>query len=315
MQKELTKKVLTSARDYVMILIGLSCYSFGFAAFVLPQKIVTGGVVGIASLLLYAFDWNVALSNYAINAILLMIAFKSVGKQFVIRTIIGATIVSVALGVFKPMFPTPLVEGQPFMSVILGAVMGGVGLGMAFSHNGSSAGTDIVAAMVSKHSTVSFGRIMLYCDLVIISSSYVLFHSVEKIVYGLVFLFILSFVSDYVINNNRQAVQFLIFSRKWEDIANAINNMAHRGCTLIHGTGWYTKRDVKILLVMCRRHESVNIFRIIKAVDKDAFISQTNVKGVYGKGFDEVKVRLNKFKPELPDETTNGRVDNDSIWT
>ncbi|MBP5498501.1 MAG: YitT family protein [Muribaculaceae bacterium] len=299
---DFNKLLRNSVKDYVMIVLGLSFYSFGFSAFVLPEKIVTGGVVGLASLFLYAFDWNVAVTNYAINAILLAIAFRSIGRQFVIRTIIGATLVSATLAIFKPMFTAPIVEGQPFMNVIIGALMSGIGIGTAFAHNGSSAGTDIIAAMVSKHSTISFGRIMLYCDIVIISSSYLLFHSVEKIVYGIVFLFILSFVSDYVINNNRQAVQFLIFSKKWEDIANAINNVAHRGCTLIHGTGWYTKHDVKILMVMCRRHQSVDIFRIVKAVDKNAFISQTNVKGVYGEGFDEVKVRLQKYQPKETDE-------------
>ena len=111
-----------------------------------------------------------------------------------------------------------------------------------------------------------------------------------------------SFVADLVINSNRQAVQFLIFSQKWEDIANAINNEAHRGCTLLHGTGWYTKRDVKILLVMCRKFESVTVFRIIKAIDNDALISQANVNGIYGQGFDEMKVRLQKFKPQERDE-------------
>lgn len=299
---DVSKLLRNSLKDYVMIVLGLSFYSFGYAAFVLPEKIVTGGVVGLASLCLFAFDWNVAVTNYAINAVLLAMAFKSVGRQFVIRTIIGATIVSLTLGIFKPLFSAPIVAQQPFMNVIIGALMCGIGIGTAFSHNGSSAGTDIIAAMVSKHSNVSFGRIMLYCDVVIISSSYLLFHSVEKIVYGIVFLLILSFVSDYVINNNRQAVQFLIISKKWEDIANAINNISHRGCTLIHGTGWYTKRDVKILLVMCRRYESVMVFRIIKAVDKHAFIAQTNVKGVYGQGFDEVKVSLQKFKPTQTDE-------------
>lgn len=173
-----------------------------------------------------------------------------------------------------------------------------------FVHNGSSAGTDIVAAMVTKYTNISFGRMMLYMDLFIISSSYIIFQSIDKIVYGLIFMIINSFVADMVINNNRQAVQFMIFSEKWEDIANAINNEAHRGCTLLHGTGWYTKRDVKILLVMCRKMESVHIFRIIKAVDDQALISQSNMNGVYGLGFDEVKVRMHKYKPKMADETT-----------
>ena len=149
--------------------------------------------------------------------------------------------------------------------------------------------------MVSKHSNVSIGRMMLYTDVFIISSSYLLFHQVDKIVYGFIVLFLVSQVADMVINTNRQAVQFTIFSPHWREIATAINNEANRGCTVINGTGWYSKQDVKVLLVMCRKIESVTIFRIIKSIDSDAFITQANVNGVYGKGFDKVKI---KMKPE-----------------
>ena len=301
---EINKKLLKQAQDYVMIFLGLASYAFGFTAFILPEKVVTGGVTGVASLLFFGLGWNVAVTYFIINVILLAIAFRTVGKQFVIRTIIGASAATLLIGFMEPLFTEPIVAQQPFMNVIIGAIFCGVGIGTVFVHNGSSAGTDIVAAMVTKYTNISFGRMMLYMDLFIISSSYIIFQSIDKIVYGLIFMIINSFVADMVINNNRQAVQFMIFSEKWEDIANAINNEAHRGCTLLHGTGWYTKRDVKILLVMCSKMESVHIFRIIKAVDDQALISQSNMNGVYGLGFDEVKVRMHKYKPKMADETT-----------
>ena len=287
-----------------MIVLGLGVFSFGFTAFVLPQKVVTGGIVGVASLLYYAFGWNVAVSNLVINALLLLIAFKSVGMQFAMRTVFGATAVSLLLGVMQPLFPHTLVDQQPFMNMVIGAVLCGVGIGTTYAHGGSSAGSDTIAAVVTKYSNVSFGRIMVYCDLTIVSCSYIVFHSIDKIVYGIIFLITYSFIADRVINSSRQAVQFLIFSEKWEDIANAINNVAKRGCTLLHGTGWYTKHDVKMLLVLCRQFESDRIFQIIKSIDKSALISQTYVRGIYGLGFDELKVNLHKFTPEIPDETT-----------
>lgn len=296
------KQLLKGFKDYVIIVVGLASYAFGFCAFILPEKVVTGGVTGISSLLFFGLGWPVSWTFYAINMLLLAIAYRTVGRQFVIRTIFGATAAAALIYVFTPLSHAPIVAHEPFMNVIIGACFCGVGIGTVFVHNGSSAGTDIVAAMVTKYTNVSFGRMMLYMDLVIISSSYIIFHSVDKIVYGLIFMIINSFVADLVINSNRQAVQFLIFSQKWEDIANAINNEAHRGCTLLHGTGWYTKRDVKILLVMCRKFESVTVFRIIKAIDNDALISQANVNGIYGQGFDEMKVRLQKFKPQERDE-------------
>jgi uncharacterized membrane-anchored protein YitT (DUF2179 family) len=221
-----------------------------------------------------------------------------VGKQFVLRTIIGASIATFFIGVLQPMFPAPIVEQQTFMNVILGAVLCGLGLGVVFTHGGSTGGTDIIAAMVAKHSTISFGRTMMYCDVLIICSSYLLFHSIDKIVYGLIYMVIYSVAADRVINNTRQSVQFLIISKKWQEIADNINNVAHRGCTILDGIGWYTKDAVKIVMVMCRKHESVNIFRIIKETDHEAIITQSNVNGVYGFGFDELKVRVHSKKQD-----------------
>ena len=261
---ESTRKYLNLAKDYVMITLGLFCYAFGFTAFILPEKIVIGSVTGLSSLIHFWSGLNVAATYYTINIILLVIAFRSVGKQFVLRTIMGATIATIFIGVLQPLFPTPIIEQQTFMNVILGAVLCGLGLGVVFTHGGSTGGTDIIAAMVAKYSTVSFGRTMMYCDVLIICSSWLLFHSIDKIVYGLIFMVIYSVMADRVINNTRQSVQFLIISKKWQEIADNIIAVAHRGCTILDGKGWYTKADVKIVLVMCRKHESVNIFRIIK---------------------------------------------------
>ncbi len=291
-----TRKILNTAKDYVMITIGLFCYAFGFTAFILPEKIVIGSVTGLSSLIHFWLGWNVAVTYYVINIILLAIAFRSVGKQFVLRTIIGASISTVLIGVLQPMFHEPIIQQQTFMNVILGAVLCGMGLGTVFTHNGSTGGTDIIAAMVAKYSTISFGRTMMYCDVLIICSSWLLFHSIDKIVYGLIFMVIYSVAADRVINNTRQSVQFQIISKKWQEIADNVIAEAHRGCTILDGTGWYTKDPVKILLVMCRKHESVNIFRIIKETDREAIITQSNVNGVYGFGFDELKVRVHNKK-------------------
>ena len=291
-----TRKILNTAQDYVMITLGLFCYAFGFTAFILPEEIVIGSVSGLSSLLHYWLGWNVAATYYIINIILLAIAFRSVGKQFVLRTIIGATIATIFMAVLQPMFPKPIIEQQTFMNVILGAVLCGLGLGTVFTHNGSTGGTDIIAAMVAKYSTISFGRTMMYCDVLIICSSWLLFHSIDKIVYGLIFMVIYSVTADRVINNTCQSVQFQIISKKWKEIADNVIQEAHRGCTILEGTGWYTKDDVKIVMVMCRKHESINIFRIIKETDREAIITQSNVNGVYGFGFDELKVRVHNKK-------------------
>ena len=295
------KELLHQLKDYFMIVVGLALYAFGFTAFILPEKVVSGGLAGVSSLGYFKFGIPVAITNYTLNVLLLIMAFRVVGRTFVIRTVFGFSVISLFFGIMQPLFPEPFVNNQPFMNIILGSIMCGLGVGLAFIHNGSTGGTDIVAAMVSKKTNVTIGRMILYTDVFIISSSYLLFHSIDKIVYGFVILLVVAFVCDYVINTNRQAVQFTIISEKWEEIANSINNEAHRGCTMLHGTGWYTKRDVKMLIVMCRKIESVTIFRIIKSIDKDAFVTQANVNGVYGVGFDEVKVKLHSHKPSNVD--------------
>lgn len=290
---------LTTWRDYVFIVFGLMLYALGFTAFLLPEKIVIGGIAGISSIIYFATSNFispeipvVSICNFSLNAILLIIAYRIVGKQFVIRTLFGVVVLSLLIGLFQPFFTEPIVKQEVFMNVIIGAILCGIGIGLTFTHNGSSGGSDIIAAMVAKHTNITVGRTLLYVDMVIISSSFILFHSIEKILYGFVMLFIFTYVADLIINSNRQAVQFTILSKKWMKIADVINNKAHRGCTVINGIGWYTKEEVKILMVFCRKIESVTIFRIVKSIDPDAFITQGNVNGVYGKGFDRMKVRI-----------------------
>ena len=211
------KQLWMSSRDYIFISLGILLYAFGFSAFIFQEKVVIGGVAGLGTIIfLVSEQWlgygiPVAISQYVLNLILLAFAYKVVGKQFVWRTIYGATLISLFIGVLTPLFDGPLVDGQPFMNVIIGSLMCGVGLGISFTHNGSTGGTDIVAAMVSKRSNVSIGRTMLYVDMCIISSSYLIVHQVDTVVYGFIVLVIVSMMADMVINTNRQAVQFTIF--------------------------------------------------------------------------------------------------------
>lgn len=278
-------------KDYFFITLGTAIYAFGFASFILPHDVVIGGVAGLSTILYFTTGLPIAIANYAINLILLGMAYKIVGKQFVIGTIFGVTMISTMMGIAIPLCAN-IFTLDPFLSCVIGGIMAGIGIGMAFTHGGSTGGTDIVAAMVSKYTNVTIGRMMLYVDMCIISSSYLIFHKVDNVVYGFIVLFMCSYTADLLINTNRQAVQFTIFSQHWQEIATAINNNARRGCTVMTGMGWYSKQDVKMLLVMARKIESVQIFRIIKSIDPDAFITQANVNGVYGKGFDQMKVRM-----------------------
>ena len=310
MTKPKYNSLMTNAKDYAAIIFGLMLYAFAFCAFILPHEIVIGGVAGVGTLVLFATHGliPVAVTSYAVNLLLLAMAYKIVGKTFVLRTTFGVTIVAVAIGFCEQIFMGighPLVPDR-VVSVALGGILCGVGIGTCFIHNGSSGGTDIVAAMVAAKSNVSIGRTMIYVDMCIVASSIFLPFDgtfsermearIPTMVYGFMVTFIVSYVTDMIINTNRQATQFIIFSPKWREIADMINSEAHRGVTVIEGQGWYTKHEQKILMVWCRKIESVTIFRIIKSIDPDAFVTQGAVNGVYGKGFDKVKIRMKKEK-------------------
>jgi uncharacterized membrane-anchored protein YitT (DUF2179 family) len=284
------KVILQEIHDYFFILAGLFLYSLGWTGFLIPNEITTGGVTGIAALVFFATHIPVGIPYFCINALLLLGSIKILGFKFSLKTIINVFILTTLLSFMQSIIKEPLVQGEIFMSCILGGVLCGLGLGLVFNFKGSTGGTDIIALIINKYRNISLGKGLLICDLLIISSSYTIFHSIEKIVYSLVVMGVVSYTVDMVLNGARQSVQFFIFTNKYNEIANAINQQAHRGCTIMDGTGWYSQRQVKIVVVMVKKNESVAVFRIVKNTDPEAFVSQSSVIGIYGRGFDQIKV-------------------------
>ena len=240
------RKKKQGLKDMFFLFVGILSYSVGYTAFVLPEQVVMGGVSGISALLFYAFGFPPGVSIWVLNITLLLIAIRALSRQFTVRTIIGVTLLSAMVGALQPVFQQfPIITPgeDKFMHVLIGGALGGAGLGLVFSHNGSTGGTDIIIALLNKHFSMSFGRAMQFIDITIICSSYLLFHSMETIVYGVAFTLAASFVCDYVINGTRQTVQFIIISKEYEKIADMVNTRVHRGVTLIEGKGWYAGLD------------------------------------------------------------------------
>lgn len=277
-------------RDYIQVVLGLVIYSIGLTGFLIPNKIVTGGLAGISLLINYSVGIPLWVSILVINSILLVFAWIILGRRFVFNTLFGAFGLTLVIGVFEKIITQPfLPNADPLIASIIGAVCCGVGLGMVYSMNTTTGGTDIVGAIITKYRYVSMGRGLMYVDIIIILSSWFLFQSLEKIIYGLVVIAVLYYAVDMVISGARQSVQFFIFSKKYDEIASHINSELQRGCTVIDGMGWYSKKPQKVLIVLARKTESTSIFRLVKRIDMDAFITQSNVVGVYGKGFDNIK--------------------------
>ena len=286
--------VWKETRDYLLLAIGMMSYCIGWAVFLLPNNITTGGIAGVSSLLFWGLQIPVNLSYFIINAILLLFALKILGWRFCVKTVFGVTILTVGLTLFSQYDHTRLLADQPFMAAIIGAVFCGSGVGLGLAANGSTGGTDIIAAIVNKYRDISLGRVILFCDIIIISSSYFVLKDFERVLYGYVVLYVTAFCIDQVINSMRRSVQFFIISDRWQEIGHRINREPHRGCTVIDAQGFYSGKEVKMLFVLAKKRQSDMIFRLINEVDPHAFVSQSAVIGVYGEGFDRFKVRRSK---------------------
>ena len=285
------QRLMREVKDYAIIALGMLMYGIGWTVFLLPNDIPSGAVPGIASIIYWAFKVPVQYTYLTINFLLLLLALKILGFKFCLKTIWAVAILTAFLAVIQNVVSGGLIHDQPFMACVLGASFCGGGIGIAFSANGSTGGTDIIAAIVNKYRDISLGRVILMCDVIIISSSYLVLHDWERVVYGYVVLFVSSFVIDQVVNRARQTVQFFIISSKYEEIGHRINKDLHRGVTFLDGVGCYTNNNVKMMFVLAKKRESNTIFRLIKDIDPKAFVSQSAVIGVFGEGFDRIKVK------------------------
>lgn len=288
------RTIIDNVRTYFMIAFGLLVLSVAWTAFLLPHQISGSGVTGIGAIVFYATGIPMGYTYFAINVLLMIIALKSLGTSFGIKTIYGVALSATMLTILQPLIPAPVVQ-EKFMSAIIGGILCGTGLGIVFTQGGSTGGTDIIALVINKYRNISPGRIILYCDVIIISSSYLILthlessQRVETMVYGFVTMAIQAYTLDAILTGNRQSVQMFIFSRHFEKIADEITTRMHRGVTVIDGTGWYTRESQKVIITMIRKHEASDVYRIIKSIDNEAFITVANVMGVYGKGFEELK--------------------------
>ena len=292
------KDILGNIKSYLIITIGLLCYALGWDVFLI--------------VLLYGFNIPVSYSFFVINLVLLLIALKVLGKGFGVKTVYAIVVTSLFLEMIPKYLPDVFIQeiaisNGKLLCAIFGGVVSGLGIGLCFSQGGSTGGTDIVALMITKYKNISAGRIILIIDIFIIASSFLLpakeildsagnVIGVESIgmrfatvLYGYMLITACSYTIDLFVSGTKQSLQVFIFSKKYGEIADAIISDIGRGVTLIDAQGWYTKQESKIVMVVVRKTDINMIYKIIKSVDRDAFMSVGSVTGVYGKGFDQIK--------------------------
>jgi len=290
--KQSTKSyVMSELRDYVMITIAMLSYCIGWTIFLLPNNISTGGVAGVSSILYWGTNIPAQLYYFVINGALLIAALYVLGWRFCVKTVYAVAALTLSSTLASQLYHEHWLSEQPFMAAIIGAVFCGCGVGLVLANNGSTGGTDIIAAIVNKYRDISLGRVIMICDIFIISSSYLVLKDFERVLYGYVVLYVTAFCIDWVVNSMRSSVQFFIISDRYKEIGERINREPHRGCTIIDAHGFYSGKEVKMLFVLAKRRQSDVIFRLINEVDPHAFVSQSAVIGVYGEGFDRFKIR------------------------
>lgn len=292
MARNKSQKILSEGIDFAIITLGMMLGAIGWCVFLLPQEVTIGGIPGISSIIFWGVGIPVQYTYFTLNALLLIGALRVLGWKFCFRTIYAVIVFSCLTSLVQEWqaHNDVLFLDQPLVACLAGGVLMGIGMGLALTRNASSGGSDIIASMVNKYKNYSLGHIILVTDLTIITCSYTVIGSWEKVIYGYIILFVMSFCVDYVVNGRRGSVQFFVVSDQWQEIGQAINNDVDRGCTIIDARGFYTGKKVGMLFIIARRTESHDIFRVINDIDPNAFVSQSTVRGVYGLGFDRIKI-------------------------
>ena len=276
-------------KSHIIITIAIFVSAIGWTGFLIPNQMLGGGVTGLSTIIYWLTGIPAGVMIFVLNAILIIIAFKSLGKRFAFSTIYSVIVTSVTFYFMQGYFgDTPLIEDR-FLASVLGAGLNGVACGIIFLEGSSTGGTDVIAVMINKYRNVTIGRLSLFINVAIISCSYLVFRDLELLIYSYVGLMVTSYTVDLTMNGSKQSVQMFIYSSNPREIADRVGEEVHRGVTMIKGTGWYSKKESEIVMVVVRKIESQRVIRIVKQLDPAAFVSVNTVMGVYGKGFEMMK--------------------------
>ena len=315
MKGEVLKQSLwTTFREYLLVTVGIVSYALGWSIFLLPNNLIGGGVSGFASIVYYATGLQMSVTYLVLNIVLLLVGTKILGTGFGGKTIYAIVMTSVMLAVMPKLIPIDFIHefalsNGKLVCTCLGGIVAGVGIGLSISQGGSTGGTDIVALLWCKFYAASPGRVILIIDVAIILSS-LLFPSytetgellpfAEKlavVVYGLIQVTVSGTAIDMYLSGSKQSVQAFIFTKKVAEMADAITLDMKRGVTVIPAKGWYSKEEKEVLMVVTRKTDLNLLLRYVKSIDPDAFLSVSSVMGVYGLGFDTIKVKTERRRP------------------
>ena len=284
--------VLKSVKEYFLMTVGMMLYSFGWIGCILPVKGTGGGAAGLSLVVCSALgqigvDIQIGTMVFVLNAILLLVAGFIVGWNFGVKTIFCVVVISLGMNFWQDVLPEgDFLHLERILAVILGGILAGIGIAMCFAQGGSTGGTDIVAMIINRYRTISYGKILIFSDFIIIGSSLLVGFNIDTVIYGYVMTAVVGYTVDMIMAGNQQSSQIFVFTRRYEAMADQIIATTRHSATILDATGWYSKEDIKVVVVVCRKRETSQLLKLVRGVDGDAFISVGSVMGVYGKGFE-----------------------------
>ena len=302
-------KVLNLLWDYFLMTIGAVIFCMAWTSIIIPTGLASGGLTGLCTIIEYATNGVIPMGipYWIMNIGLLVIGFLSLGRAFGIKTIYVIILTSVLFNVL-PQFEALKFYGfvendEKLLAALIGAAMEAVGLGIVLLRGGSSGGTDIIAMIINKYWPVSPGKVYLYTDIFIIATLFLLpDKGLIDVVYAYIIMLGFSFGIDYVLLGNKSSVQILVFSSKYQEIADHMIHVVHRGVTALQSVGWYSQKESKVLLIVSRKYQMNEVIKEIKSIDPKAFVSVSTAMSVFGEGFEEVKTGINLKKTNKIEE-------------
>ncbi|MFR9019730.1 MAG: YitT family protein [Fusobacterium sp.] len=271
-------------KDIVLISAGAFIYAFGVNYFFVANKLADGGIAGISVILHYLFNFNISTTYLVLNVPLVIMGYKLIGGKFIIKTFYGTAMTSLAFRVFQN-YLGPM--DDKLIASIFGGLIIGIGLGTIFVGGGSSGGADILVKILNKYFDIPVGKAFLALDSFVLSALGILFGR-DIFMYTLVGLFISTKAIDFIQDGVDKAKALMIISDKSEEIKNEIMKQTGRGVTIINARGGYTNDNKEVLYCILGRYEVTTVKRIIKNIDRKAFMSISEVSEVLGEGFKDL---------------------------
>ncbi|HJG47672.1 MAG TPA: YitT family protein [Facklamia tabacinasalis] len=268
-------------KNLALVLIGTFIFSIAVNSIVIPNQLGEGGVTGITLLLFYVFDISPSLSNFIINAIIMLIGWKFLEKETIFYTLVAIVSMSLFLEfVFLPSFiPTNSLLGPLASGFLIG-----LGIGIVILGHGTTAGVDIIALIINKYMGLQVSIALLILDVMIVIPLTVVI-GLEKGVLTLISLYITSKILNFVMEGYNPKKAIMVVSNKHDEIAEEIMKRVDRGITVLKGYGYYSKAEKDVLYVVINRIQLIKVQRIINDIDSNAFVTVTGIQQVLGEGF------------------------------